>query len=509
MSQSVSTPTSLFRTGYITSFRGDLIWFLGLPLFALAFALAAQQWLSAVVLLSVALWIEYPHFFATFVRTYGLRDDWQQYKQRLIVGPIVLFALALAGYAFAPLTMTLLILLWTHQHFVMQLHGFTRITTSKHVSCLPRETHVLVGPFFGSLFYDFHTSTFHYVCKRLSYFWRFDSGFGRFARKAWVLAVLRPGVAAIFQTGYIVSKRADGLWFLALPFLAVGIALACQQWLTAVALLSVGLWLTLPHHYATWIRTYTLNDEWQYYKPRLIIGPIVIAVMTFLGLKYARLFTLLLVVALWDHQHSVMQQHGFARIYDFKAKTGSPTTPKFDLALNWFLYVNLFLTAPFFTNFWVRELYRFHFPISRQAVYAIHSVSYCATGVFLAFYLIHLVGEIRQGYKVNPVKYLFVGSSFFLWYFTSWSTNDLLVYGIAHQNHARAAVHRDYPLVPLEQGGTRRWKSGWEFPGCHLASGLGGGVRGHVDLIRVAVLLYFPTAFGSAWLWRGQLYQRL
>lgn len=240
------------------------------------------------------------------------------------------------------------------------------------------------------------------------------------------------GLPAIFRTGYILNGRADAFWFIALPFLAIAIALGCQHWLTAVAVASAGLWLTLPHHYATWVRTYALEDEWTYYRARLLAGPLVIAAMTFAGLYYAPL-TLLLVIAMWDHQHSLMQQHGFARIYDYKARTGAPSTPKFDLALNWFLYVNLFLTTPFFTTFWVRELYRFHFEISRDAVYAIQMVSYTATGIFLCVYLVHILWCLKRGYQLNPVKYLFIGSSYFLWYFTAWSIHDLLIYGVAHK----------------------------------------------------------------------------
>ena len=52
---------------------------------------------------------------------------------------------------------------------------------------------------------------------------------------------------------------------------------------------------------------------------------------------------------LWDKQHVLMQQHGFARIYDFKAQAGAPSTSRFDLLLNWTLFLNLFLTSPLFT----------------------------------------------------------------------------------------------------------------------------------------------------------------
>lgn len=136
-----------------------------------------------------------------------------------------------------------------------------------------------------------------------------------------------------FRTGFIINRGGDFFWFLGLPFLAIGVALACQQWLPAVAIASVSLWITAPHHFATWLRAYGLKEDWQRFKGRLVIGPLVLVGLTLSGMAWAPI-TLILIITLWDHQHSLMQQHGFARIYDFKARTSAPSTGRFDLALN-------------------------------------------------------------------------------------------------------------------------------------------------------------------------------
>ena len=236
----------------------------------------------------------------------------------------------------------------------------------------------------------------------------------------------------MWQSGFIVSRKADVLWFLALPYLALVAALGCQQWLSAVAMASVALWITIPHHFATWVRAYGIAEDRQRWKMRLITGPMVIFGMALIGLKWAPI-TVLLVAILWDKQHSLMQQHGFARIYDFKAKTGSPSTSRFDLALNWILFGNLFLTSPFFTPIWLRELYRLHLPLSADAVRLIHQISWSATGVYLVVYLSHLGSSLHRGYRINPIKYLFLASSYFLWYFTAWQISSVLQYSIAVQ----------------------------------------------------------------------------
>jgi hypothetical protein len=157
-----------------------------------------------------------------------------------------------------------------------------------------------------------------------------------------------------FRTGWILSGPADLVWFLGLPFAAVLVALGFQEWLPYVAVASINLWITVPHHYATWVRTYGMPEVWQRFRDRLVIGPVVILIFTIVGLLTAPI-TLLLLVSAWDHQHSVMQQHGFGRIYDFKAKAGLPSTRRYDLALHWVLYSHMFLNAPMFRFLWIRE----------------------------------------------------------------------------------------------------------------------------------------------------------
>ncbi|MBC8353831.1 MAG: hypothetical protein H8E66_17665 [Planctomycetes bacterium] len=154
--------------------------------------------------------------------------------------------------------------------------------------------------------------------------------------------------------------------------------------------------------------------------------------MTLLGLKFAPGTTLLLGT-LWDHQHSAMQQHGLARIYDFKARTGAPSTGRLDLLLNIFLFVNLLLTAPLFANLWVRTLYTLHFPFSAEGLRLFQQLSWATTGVFLCVYVSHVIWSLRRGYALNPIKFLFIGASYFLWYFTAWHTDSFLVFGISHR----------------------------------------------------------------------------
>ncbi len=239
-------------------------------------------------------------------------------------------------------------------------------------------------------------------------------------------------VRAGWRCGWILDPRRDLGWFLLLPGVAVLVAIGCHHWLPYVALASVNLWITIPHHCSTWVRTYGLHEDLQRWRGRLLLGPLLIAGIALLGHRWAPA-TLLLLVTMWDQQHSIMQQHGFARIYDFKAGTGTPRTGRLDLVLNWVLYGNLFLTAPLFVQYWLRELFFWRVPIGVDGVKTLQGVSWVVTGVVLTVYAVHVVQCLRRGDGVNPVKLLFLLASYGLWYGTAWHTDSILVFGIAHR----------------------------------------------------------------------------
>jgi hypothetical protein len=235
-----------------------------------------------------------------------------------------------------------------------------------------------------------------------------------------------------WRFGYILSCRADWLWFLGFPFLAVAIAMACHRWLPVTALASVGLWITIPHHLATWLRTYGLREDWERWKGPLIVGPFVVLGTTLLGIRWAPQ-SLLVLTLLWDHQHSLMQQYGLARIYDFKARTGGPASGRWDFLLNWVLYVNMLLTAPLFVQLWGPWVYESGLPVRSEWFVVLQFASWIATALYLIAYAAHEIQTLRAGYPLNPAKHLFIVTSYFLWYFTSWHTDSLLVFGIAHR----------------------------------------------------------------------------
>jgi hypothetical protein len=135
---------------------------------------------------------------------------------------------------------------------------------------------------------------------------------------------------------------------------------------------------------------------------------------------------------LWDHQHSVMQQHGFARVYDFKAGTGAPSIGRLDFWLGISLYANMLIVAPLWGELWIAELYRWDLALHAQTIAWIRTASWTLTGAYALFYLACLVRSTANGFPLNPMKYLFLFSSYSLWYYVSWQ-DSFLVYSVAHR----------------------------------------------------------------------------
>ena len=238
--------------------------------------------------------------------------------------------------------------------------------------------------------------------------------------------------ATVLQTGYIVDRRQDYIWFIGLPFVAVAFALVSGHYLPGAALAAIALWVTIPHHFVTWLRVYGSPAEFARFRDRFVLGPLVLVGFVYALIHYAPL-TLVLIVTLWDHQHSLMQQYGFSRVYDFKARAGAPSTAKFDLAFNWIFFVNMLVVSPLFSVIWVRMLHEWRVPVEAATVEAVHWVSWTVAIVYGLVYLGHVAWCARRGYALNPLKYAFMFSSYFLWYFTSFSTAYLLVFAVAHR----------------------------------------------------------------------------
>ena len=286
-------------------------------------------------------------------------------------------------------------------------------------------------------------------------------------------------------TGYLRSARADLWWFVTLPFAAIAVALGFHHYLPYMAQVSVSVWVTIPHHYAGWVRSYGMDEDWNRWRARLIAGPVLLIPAILLGSAFIPV-SMALVLMLWDHQHSVMQQHGFARIYDFKAGTGTPFQRRLDFWLSMALYGNLLVTAPLWSELWIAELFRWDLQVGAGTIRAIQTGSWTLTGGFLAFYLLHTGVSLARGQRINPMKYLFLGSSYALWYYVSWQ-DSFLIYTVAH----RLMHGLQYIVFVYWYVGRKTETTGQEV---RLLTPF---TLGRFALLGLAYLVIFQLAFGS------------
>lgn len=117
---------------YIISYKADLLLIIGAVILCPALLLPAAQLTSPyTVWLVVMSFGAVGHHLPSFLRTYGDPDLFQRFKTRLIVAPILLFAVTLMFSLRGLHGMLLVSMCWSIWHGMMQHFGFLRIYDAK------------------------------------------------------------------------------------------------------------------------------------------------------------------------------------------------------------------------------------------------------------------------------------------------------------------------------------------------------------------------------------------
>lgn len=146
---SITVPASqpLFQANWIINKRTDLIWFIGGALsgYLLMFMYAGLGWDMITIWFFWVAFVDTPHFFGTYSRTYLDKQEFQQRKKLLlgslvwfIVGPIILlfcYLLYSSGsdsYSVPWILLTSFFGFWAYWHVVRQHYGFLALYKKKH-----------------------------------------------------------------------------------------------------------------------------------------------------------------------------------------------------------------------------------------------------------------------------------------------------------------------------------------------------------------------------------------
>ena len=144
---SVSASQPIFQTNWIISKRTDLIWFIGGALsgYLLMFMYAGLGWDMITIWFFWVAFVDTPHFFGTYSRTYLDKQEFQQRKKLLlgslvwfIVGPMILlfcyllYSSGSSGYSVPWMLLTSFFGFWAYWHVVRQHYGFLALYKKKH-----------------------------------------------------------------------------------------------------------------------------------------------------------------------------------------------------------------------------------------------------------------------------------------------------------------------------------------------------------------------------------------
>lgn len=147
MSLTATTHQPLFNANWIVNQRTDLIWFIGGALggYILMFMYEGLGWDMVTIWFFWVAFIDTPHFFGTYSRTYLDKQEFRQRKKLLlwsllwfVVGPVVLlicflmFKTGSESYSVPWILLTSFFGLWAYWHVVRQHYGFLALYKKKN-----------------------------------------------------------------------------------------------------------------------------------------------------------------------------------------------------------------------------------------------------------------------------------------------------------------------------------------------------------------------------------------
>ena len=154
---------------------------------------------------------------------------------------------------------------------------------------------------------------------------------------------------------WILDPVQDALFIVAAPLFILALALITFARLGAVKgtslIIVTHVVFTVAHHMPTFIRIYGDVDLFRRFKWSFILGPLIpfgtaLGVLAYINFKHypiENFYYLLIILALWDPWHFLMQHYGFMRIYDRPNAAPKQLAAPMDLWLcaSWFAYIML------------------------------------------------------------------------------------------------------------------------------------------------------------------------
>lgn len=222
---------------------------------------------------------------------------------------------------------------------------------------------------------------------------------------------------------YIVSPRFDWIFFIASPFLAIGVVLGAVQILPPWTVKQyVLVYMALGHHVPTFLRAYGDPDEFRRNRFRLIAIPLL--VVPVLAVAYWIDARIVMLIFVWDQFHFVRQNYGMMRIYDAKAGTANATPINLDQWLCFAAFVAIVSHSDFYTHTYAETLFDLGLSVPSWIGTVVGDGSLALTVVVGAAYVGLLVARLARGHPVALPKLAIFATTYGCWYYAYVTLSD-------------------------------------------------------------------------------------
>ena len=246
------------------------------------------------------------------------------------------------------------------------------------------------------------------------------------------MATRAPGAAApAARSRWILNSWRDLLFFIGTPVLILPLVSTVELKVSVTEIaLYVATFGAIGHHVPGMMRAYGDRELFERFRTRFILAPIFFLAVC-ISLAHLNTDALAVMVLMWGVWHGLAQVYGFARIYDAKAGTVSPWTPRLDL----YMCIVWFGAGIVFSPGRMAALLTFFYAaggplVPPGAIQALQPAWALVTAAVTLAFTAHLVLERRRGRPASPVKLLLFFSSFGFWWYAMVSINNVIL-GVA------------------------------------------------------------------------------
>ncbi len=230
------------------------------------------------------------------------------------------------------------------------------------------------------------------------------------------------------QDIWIINRWLDLLLFVATPLLLIPLALLGQGRVAVSGLYLVVLTFgAIGHHLPGYLRAYGDRELLTQYRFRFVLAPLL---MLGIGLtfSYAGLSGLSVILLLWGIWHVMMQEYGFARIYDAKVESYVKQTIYLDFLMCFCWFGAGVLFSPSRLEQILQAFYMAGGPLIESTwIQALQLLWVAVTAIVTTGFVINYIYQRRQGQAASLVKLLTVAASVGLWWFAMVRVEDILL----------------------------------------------------------------------------------